>query len=217
LNLFHDLLTYTSPIVLIIGSSCGIYLLGSIDAKSKRILTYLLVSLGADVVSRIVLANSGNNLIVLPIYSVFELLIIASLYYHLGIKKALLIPLVALGAIYIIGEIIYIDSSNVKTFQSYAKIVSSFVIVLLALQFFIEKLKSENEISQSTRRLNSAILAYFALNLILLLPINLLINQIASSIIYIWYAYLGATVLFYSYLSVFIWKNGKTQKQLRCG
>jgi hypothetical protein len=148
---------------------------------------------------------------------VLELLIIASIYCHLGVKKMLLIPLTVLGAIYIVGEIVYIDSYNVKSFQSYAKIASSFVIVLLALQFFTQKLKSDKEISPELQRLNLVMLAYFALNLLLLLPINLMINQIATSIIYIWYAYLGATVLFYSYLSAFLWKNGKTRKQLHCG
>ncbi len=217
MNLFHDLLAYASPLVLFVGTFVGIYWFKWLDRKSKWILIYLIVSLGIDIASRIVSTYNENNLIILPLYSVLELLIIASIYCHLGVKKMLLIPLTVLGAIYIVGEIVYIDSYNVKSFQSYAKIASSFVIVLLALQFFTQKLKSDKEISPELQRLNLVMLAYFALNLLLLLPINLMINQIATSIIYIWYAYLGATVLFYSYLSAFLWKNGKTRKQLHCG
>ena len=203
--------------MLFVGTFVGIYWFKWLDRKSKWILIYLIVSLGIDIASRIVSTYNENNLIILPLYSVLELLIIASIYCHLGVKKMLLIPLTVLGAIYIVGEIVYIDSYNVKSFQSYAKIASSFVIVLLALQFFTQKLKSDKEISPELQRLNLVMLAYFALNLLLLLPINLMINQIATSIIYIWYAYLGATVLFYSYLSAFLWKNGKTRKQLHCG
>ena len=217
MNLFHDLLAYASPLVLFVGTFVGIYWFKWLDRKSKWILIYLIVSLGIDIASRIVSTYNENNLIILPLYSVLELLIIASIYCHLGVKKMLLIPLTVLGAIYIVGEIVYIDSYNVKSFQSYAKIASSFVIVLLALQFFTQKLKSDKEISPELQRLDLVMLAYFALNLLLLLPINLMINQIATSIIYIWYAYLGATVLFYSYLSAFLWKNGKTRKQLHCG
>ena len=203
--------------MLFVGTFVGIYWFKWLDRKSKWILIYLIVSLGIDIASRIVSTYNENNLIILPLYSVLELLIIASIYCHLGVKKMLLIPLTVLGAIYIVGEIVYIDSYNVKSFQSYAKIASSFVIVLLALQFFTQKLKSDKEISPELQRLDLVMLAYFALNLLLLLPINLMINQIATSIIYIWYAYLGATVLFYSYLSAFLWKNGKTRKQLHCG
>lgn len=178
---------------------------------------YLLMSLTIDIASRIVLAQFGNNLIFLPLYSAFELLIIASIFHQLGTKSMLLVPLVSLGLIYITVELIYIDSYNVRSFQSYAKIASSFVLVILALQFFIQKLKLDKEISKDIQQLNVAILVYFALNLVLLLPINLLINQIATSIIYIWYAYFGATIVFYSYLSYFIWKNGKTRKRLPSG
>lgn len=217
MKLFDAILSLSSVLVLTLGCFFGLISLKWIDKKSKRILIYLAVSLAFDIASRIVSFYSGNNLIFLPLYSLGELLLLSSVYLHLKIKKSLLIPLTVLGGLYILGEIIYIDSYNVKSFQSYAKIVSSFVLVLLALQFFMELLKSEKEVPQTIRQLNLVVLIYFSLNLILLLPINLLINQITSSIIYIWYAYLGATVLFYSYLSFFIWKNGKTQKQLRCG
>lgn len=217
MGIVDDIITYGSPFILLVGSLLGMFYLKSLNKTSKFVLAYLLMSLTIDVTSRIVLAQFGNNLIFLPFYSALELLIIASVFHQLGTKSMLLIPLVSLGLIYIIGEIIYLDSYNVRSFQSYAKIASSFVLVILALQFFIQKLKTDKEISKDIQQLNVAILVYFALNLILLLPINLLINQIATSIIYIWYAYLGATIVFYSYLGYFIWKNGKTRKRLPYG
>lgn len=217
MNLFDYVLSYSSPLVLIIGVLFGLFFFGSIDKTRRRVLLYLIVSLVVDLSSRVVLIKTGNNLIFLPLYSAFELLIIASIFHQLGTKSMLLVPLVSLGLIYITVELIYIDSYNVRSFQSYAKIASSFVLVILALQFFIQKLKLDKEISKDIQQLNVAFLVYFALNLVLLLPINLLINQIATSIIYIWYAYFGATIVFYSYLSYFIWKNGKTRKRLPSG
>lgn len=210
---FQDFLTYLSPLVLLLGSIIGIFSIQRISPVSKVLLMYLIVSFITDIISRILLESYGNNLIVLLVYSAIELLMISCIYGLLKTEKWVVILLTSMGIAYIIGEIIYIDSYDVDTFQTYTKIVSSFILVIFSFRYFLDNLVKEQIIQGEVQWLNFTILFYFALNIILLLPLNLLINQSETSIVFTWYAYLIATVAFYSYLSIFIWKNGRIQTQ----
>lgn len=152
-----------------------------------------------------------------PIFSLFELSLFAMFFYDfIKTKKAIIIAVLS-GLFYIISEIVYIDTFDVKAFQSYAKIASSFLIVFIVLYKITWQLNKDEILAKEAQYLNYAIMLNFALNLLLLLPINLLVNSSSTLVTSIWISYLVITVLFYLYLSYTIWKNGKSRKRLSSG
>lgn len=152
-----------------------------------------------------------------PIFSLVELSLFITFFYSFIKTKKALFATVLLGILYILSEIIYIDTYDVKAFQSYSKIASSFLIVFIVLYKITWQIIKDKIVAQKEQYVNYAILLNFALNLLLLLPINLLVNSSSALVTSIWIAYLVITVLFYLYLSYTIWKNGKSRKQLYSG
>lgn len=217
MNLYKLLLTYSSPTVLLIGVLCGIYYFKFIDRRNRWLLLFLIVCIAFDVIARYMGTSSGNNLILWPLFSLVELLLISAVFLSFIRKSFVLISLLSAGSIYILTEIIYIDVYNVTVFQSYAKIISSFLLVLVIIYMIIWQLKNDINVPEHSLELNTVLLVNYALNLLLLLPINLLINANSGLITIIWIFYLGVTVLYYSYLSYVIWKNGKNRKRLHYG
>lgn len=214
---YKYVLTYSSPLILILGGVLGLFYFKFLNRIDRIILLYLIISLSFDFLSRTMGNVNNNNLILWPLLSLTELLIFFKLYLNLIRQKNLVWILTSVGVLYIVTEIIYVDSYNIRTFQPYSKVVASFLIVLFVLINLFEHLKNEIEISKRNQYLNSVLLSYFALNIVLLLPINFLINVDSTVTIYIWTAYLIATILFYSCLSFLICKNGKNQKRLHYG
>ncbi|MBL4705267.1 MAG: hypothetical protein JKY54_12150 [Flavobacteriales bacterium] len=165
--------------------------------------------------ARIVGGIAFNNLILFNVLSIVEILTFSWLYYTMINQKRWVWLLGAAAIAYVFVETLGIDADEVASFQSYSKMVSSFAIVIMGLKYILEHVKEERSILN--RNLNYVIIFYFSLELILLLPLNFLINQDSNLIFYIWFLHLGINILLYVYLIRFIWKNGKIQKQLRSG
>lgn len=213
---YKYILTYGSPFTLLIGGIFGMYYLKYLSKSYKLILSYLAISLIIDITSRIMAGMNNNNLILWPILSLIEINIFSLVFIPI-IRKKFLWIFTAIASAYIIYEIIIIDSFNASSFQPYAKIISSAIIVLYLLIVLIQRIKNESILSRKEQVFNLTILCYFALNVVLLLPINFLINENPEITIYIWTTYLILTILFYSCLSILLWKNGKNQKRLYFG
>jgi hypothetical protein len=143
------------------------------------------------------------------------MLFFSLLYLQFIRLKQLVWVLGGFGIIYAIVETLQIDPFNITSFQPYSKMVSSFIIVTMALFYIFGQIKAERKIAE--RYLNYSIIFYFSLELILLLPINLLINYESFIVYFVWFLHLCINLLFYIFLIRFIWKNGKTQKQLPYG
>ena len=210
--IYKYILTYGSPLTLLLGGILGLIYFKHLNRTHRLLLLYLAVSLGFDFTARTMANFNNNNLILWPLLSIVELLIFSGIYIKI-IKTKLLWIATALGSIFIVYEIINIDAYNTSAFQPYSKVVSSFLIVFFILYNFILHIRSDKDISRINQFLNSVVLGYFALNIILLLPINFLINEKSGLTMYIWTAYLIITILFYTCLTVLICKNGKTRKR----
>ncbi|MFT5250056.1 MAG: hypothetical protein ACI93P_001791 [bacterium] len=144
-----------------------------------------------------------------------EILSFSILYMQFTHLKRLIWILGGIGIIYTIVETLQIDATNTSTFQSYSKIISSFIIVIMALSYILGQIKEEENIEN--RFLNYSIIVYFSIELILLLPLNFLINNESHSVYYVWFSHLCINLFFYIFIIRFIWKNGKTHKQLSSG
>ncbi len=217
MDVYGDILAISSPLSLIIGLLIGIYYRKCLKRDHRILCMYLFVCIFFDVFSRYLGSISGNNLITWPLFSLVELFVFSAFYLETLKKRKWILGVVLLGISYILFEIIYIDAYNVKVFQSYAKIVTSFLIVVIVLAKIIREVQTDQIISKNEQRLNNIILIVFSLNVLLLLPINLLVNGSSVLITAIWIIYLSITVLFYIYLSFTIWKNGKNRKRLSYG
>lgn len=215
---YIDAVSYVCPLILGFGIVLGFKYYKSLDAVNRLLLFYIIVSLAFDLLSRIIGEINGNNLILWPLLGLMELLIFSKLYLKLiqG-KKRVLTLLAAIGAVYMLAEIAFIDSGNQTSFQPYSKVVASFLIVLMVCIYFLQQIKQEQKIVKPHLYLNFAILIFFALNLVLLVPLNFLINQASDLTFYVLFIYMIVNLIFYTYLIYFIWKNGKNQKPSRYG
>lgn len=210
--LYKNFLTYLSPLILSIGIIGGCFHYHKLNVVCKTLFFYLIASLTIDISARLLANSSDNNLILWIFLSAIELLSFTLIYYHfLTRHKWLAKFFFALGLIFIFYEITTIDFDQSNTFQSYAKVVSSFIVSILVLFYFFNYLNKTANLQWSKVRIHLIIFFYFTLNVILLLPINFLINQASGITIYIWYLYLTTTLAFYTYITLFIWKNGKIQ------
>ena len=211
-----EFIMYLSPVFLIVGVSVGTYFYESLSKVYKILLLYLWVCLMIDLLGHISAITLGNNLVFIPIFGIVELVIISLLY-----RKFLLVKNKALGVIillavsYMLYELVHLTYFEPTKFQSYARVIDTFLLVSMSLLYTFQKVRQEPNMNYFS--LNSTILIYFSVNLIIFLPINFLINEASMLKFYFWIANLIFTLLFYAALTLIIWKHGKTQRQLRFG
>lgn len=206
--------TYLSPIVLIGGVGVGKYYFKNIDFPHKIIMFYLLGMLVVDLSARFFGEWYGSNLVFIPILGLAELVAFSFFFSCLGLRENkvkfwMLLIFDALAAVYMLWEMAQIDRAQLEGFQSYSKIISTFLIVVLSINLFVEKIWSVKNISSELFYLNSVILMYFSMILIIFIPIDFLINDTTGAKFYIWFANLLLTLLFYLFLIGSIWRNGK--------
>lgn len=212
-----DFCTYFSPIILSVGLGMGIYYFKRLNFLLKVITFYMGSMLFLDVLAYIFGEAYGNNLVFIPIFGFLELFIFSLFYYSLGIKetiikKGLLITTVIGMFLFTLWEILKVYNAPVEEFQSYSKVISTLFIVLLSIGFFIENIVKRKDISASIFFINSGILLYYSLTLIIFLPIDFLIHDNTGLKFYFWFANLIFTYVFYIFLILSIWKNGKIQE-----
>lgn len=215
---FAKALSFLSPATLLVGVIFGFFYNKYLSNVYKSITFYLLLMLCIEVLTK-TLGALGNNLIVLPVFSLIELTFFLYLYNKHLLKKnnKFFIAIGLIGILYIFSEIIlYFVLNNVKPkqFQPYSKVVDNFIVILMTLAFFHEKIKNYKEAKWNNFRLNSVILGFFTINLIIFLPFNFLVNESTGLKYYFWLINIVIIVLFYTYLTWSIWKNGRGRKQL---
>lgn len=218
---FYEFLSHFT--LLCLGMPCIGFLLGMLNYKSldithKGVSWYLLAMVLVDIMSRI-LGTTGNNLIGLLFYSLLEMTMFTFFYfrYFLKARHPWVLFLFSLGFIYIIYEILIFDRTTMATYQSYAKVVDDFVIIILALTYIHEKVNVFKEAKWGNFRLNAVLIAFFSINLVFFLPFNFIINRSSGYQFYFWFGISITILTFYSYLTYSIWKNGRTQKLLPFG
>ena len=208
---YKELFGYLSPLILLVGVIIGLVYYKRLNQSSRLVFYYLIVCLATDILGQVMYIITDNNLILWVLFAIAELLIFSNFFYKKLKMKKLVMFMAGMGIVYMIMEFIFIDT-NATSFQAYSKVISSFLIVLMVILLFWEKMRAAKSIDKSEMKLMFGILVYYALNVVLLLPINFLINNGSSTVIYVWYIYLVATIFFYSLLTFLLWKNGRTLK-----
>jgi hypothetical protein len=214
-KVFSEIITKASPLVLFLGTSVGIYFYKRLDIIAKVLFFYLAGSLVIDLSSRLIAEITGNNLFLFFVLTVLELFVFLKMFYHLMKKKALVLGIGCLGVLYTLVESIYINTIDTKVFQPYSKALGPLVIVIVALLFFFELIRDEENLYKNEGDylvLNSTVLCFFALQFLIFLPLNFLINQDIDLAGYVFVGNVFFLILFYLYLTYFIWKRGKNLK-----
>lgn len=204
------------PVLLALGLSGVLYYSRSLDKVHLILLGYLFICLGVDISSRIYASVYGNNLVFISISGFLELIAFAAFYYHFITMKWFFWPLILIS----LTAMILLDSKGINmggaaSFQSYARVITSFTITTMSIICFFDWISSEANIRKDLLLLNSAVLFFYAFNLVCFLPVNFMINAQAG--IGFWFANFLVTLAFYTLLIVLIWKHGKSRKQLRRG
>lgn len=218
---FIEILKYLpdlSPIVLSMGLFFGIKRYKYLDKLHKCIFFYLSVMLVLEILIRVLQLINNNNLVILPVYSLIELILLSYFYnkYLFSKPNKLLIALSIAGCSFIIAEIFQyfiFNTLDVKQFQPYAKVADNFIVILFALLFFYQKMRDFKETRWDNFRLNIAILVFFTFNTIIFLPLNFMINESSGVKYYFWTGNVVMLILFYIYLTSLIWKNGMVNKK----
>lgn len=179
------------------------------------LLFYLCINLTIDIIGKLMYYYEINNVTLFNIVGISEIIIFSIFYLNILKNKKLIYFLSSIGVIYSLVEIVLINSQNIVSFQSYAKVISAFIIITISLYYIMNQLLREKEIE--LKQLVFVIISYFSLELIFLLPLNFLVNNTSNLVVYIWLFRLSCNLLFYSFLIYTLWKNGKTQKQLSSG
>ncbi|WP_297333503.1 hypothetical protein, partial [Flavobacterium sp.] len=157
----QDFLPSLEYIALACGLIIGAILFRRLNMLHKSLYIYLII-MSVVASAAHILANTGNNLIVMPVYCILDLCSLTYLYnvYLLSRKNIFLIGLSSVGLIYIITEALNIfvfNELNVKTFQPYMKIVVNFVVIIYALYFIYEKINTYSDYKFKDFGFNAAI------------------------------------------------------------
>lgn len=208
-----------NPFALSSGLVIGLYLYKRLNNLHKNILYYLALMLGIDLLGRTLASIYGANIIVLPLYSLTEMLFFLYFYNtQLFFKPSkVFIGLGIAGTLYIVIEIMQyfiLETLDLKQYQPYAKVIDNFNIILMALTFFYQKMDHFNETRWGNFKLNTAILIYFTINTLVFLPFNFLVNETSGVKFYFLTGNVLMTLFFYIYLISLIWKNGSENRKL---
>jgi hypothetical protein len=213
---FSDFFSFLSPILLSVGLFLGILYHKKINSLYKSITIYLGMMLLIEILIREVRIY-GSNFILLPIYTLIELCFFTFFYktFLLHRYSKLFVGLGILGSAYIIGETIayfVLDNIDTKEFQPYAKVVDNFIIILMALAFYLEKISQFKESGWKHFKLNTVILAFFTITILVFLPFNFMINETTGLKHYFWVINTICLILFELYLTYSIWQNARQNK-----
>jgi len=208
-----NILTLLSPATLIAGVIIGLINYRERNVVGRAITIYMLLMLLVDLASRIFEYYYKNNLIILVVYSLLELLLFTYFFYKYFFKARhrIVFVICVLSALYILWELFTFKRMAAKDFQSYAKVADNFTVITLVLAFYYERINRFRESKWDYFQLNAIILIFFSVTLIFFLPFNFIIN-ISGLQFYFWLGILLTTVLFYLYLTWYLWKNGRTRR-----
>lgn len=198
----------------------GIVTFKKLQPLYKWLFFYMLIALIFHVLSNYFGFVYGNNQSWIQAYGFFELLIFIFIYRLFLLKKltGMIFFIVGiLGLIYMVGENVLTNFFDLKNIQYYSRAIDAFLIVLASVLYFLEQIGRSKTVDIAKMILNGAILVYFSLNLIIILPINYFINADSKLINIFLVSNMITTTLFYIYLTYSLWKNGKIQKPLRTG
>lgn len=214
-----NIVTFISPIILIVGVLLGIFMFKRLKKSNQLLVFYLGFSLTFDILSRYFgyIAQSKYNLFLIPVYGFLELGFLSVLYYRyiLRSKSKYLLSFIVFMHLLILVEIFFGKGLfHPESFQSFGKVIADASIILYSIYFYLKIFKGQIPIRSEYAFLNAVVLIYFSINLIIYLAINFLVNAQFKLVVAFWIINLLSVIVFELILISLLWKDGRTRKTL---
>jgi len=211
---------YLSPILCALGCAVGFQSFSRLSSICKLFTSYLFLAMITDIASRVAAVVFDSNLVFIPFFGLVELIFFSLLfrYFLLPQTSIYLLGLSIVGVIWIVIDIMFTIDQEPYYFQSYGKVLSNGIILCYVLHYFknfiIGALKREQHYYMS---LIIVLFIYLGITFLLVLPVNLLVNSNSSIVFIFWSIQFVSTILLYSYIIYFQWKNGRTKTYFSFG
>ena len=212
-EIWIELLISLTTIASFAGVCIGAMLYKKLNYVGRYLFLYLIAAFITDLTSRYLHTVFNNTLILVPLFGFIELLIFSIIYRHMVFKNNYLFkPIITIFLILILVDIFTSNAFTPKEFQSYGRILDSIVIIFFSLFFYWKMLNNESNQNRNLLRLNTAIFLFFLFNCLWFVVTNFIVNIPYKTTLFLWYAILILTPLFYSFLTFYLWKNGRMLK-----
>ncbi|MFL9842846.1 hypothetical protein [Flavobacterium rhizosphaerae] len=153
----------------------------------------------------------GYNYIFQPYYAITEIAFFIYFYnkYLLSKKYKALLALQVFICVYDMAEILYYAFNPVSPaqFQSYGKPLGNFLVIIMVLTYFYEKINSFDAHRAKHIGFNLMVFLYFSCSTLVFLPFNFMLNESTGIKFYFWTFNAVLIFIFYSYLCLQIIKN----------
>jgi hypothetical protein len=217
---FYNLISPTTPIVLLIGILVGIFNFRHFSKGFRVIFAYLVMALIIDLLSRYFgyYSHLKYNLFLHPIYGFLELVFFSTLYYKyiLHSKSIPLLLFIIFMLLLIVFEFVFVNKLfDQKSFQSFGRVIADLSIISFCLLYYWEVFKGRVAMRPDISFLNATAIIYYSINLIIFLFINFLVNESLRIVNVFWMVNLISVISFYLVLIWLIWQDGKIRKILR--
>lgn len=210
---FLDGMTWLVPIILIMGNT-GIIRYKKLDLPyQKAIFLYLLLSLGADLGSRLWSSIFRENLGFITGFAIVEIILFSYIYYVILLPNYKWIGLSISGllVVYMLYDLLFDFQSHFNLFQTYTRSLGSAFICLSGILYSLDIIKNGRPNSLPLR-LNAIFIFYFGLAFTMYLPINFIINAPSEISIILWSLFLLLVITYYGLLFQHLWRYGKSRK-----
>ena len=205
LELLQNISLFASITTIILGVVC--LLLTVTNLKDKSLFCqYLFLCALAEIINLYGAYAQKETLMIIPVFSFFELLIFVNYFKTQFAAKKLNIILL-IGGLLAVVDVFLIHNNPQGSLFVVSRVCNSIVLIVLAFYSIYSV-----ELPKRYVRINFAIVLYFSLTFVHFLLLNLLINVKESEIFIIWITYSLACVVFNFLLFFDSWKFGKIHR-----
>ncbi len=212
----HIYAYFLIPAILLVGVVVGTIYFKSLSPIYRGFTIYLWLCLIFDFFNRLFGHVFENNLMLIPIFGLFEFTFFSVMYrYYLFDKNYRWIsPFFCFVLFIMLYDTFYAFGLPIVEYQSYTRILDSLAILIYGFVFLFQLLSKNLRYAKTMLKVIATSIFYGAISLIVFLPINFLIKAESKNDVRLWVfsIHFVATSMFYIELILAIWKSGKTQQ-----
>lgn len=213
-NQLLEFIAWLSPICATIGLL--IYFIRNRSSRPSMawLPVYLSGAVLFDLLTRFLGSQLLSNLVLVPVYGLFEIIIFTWFFSQFlsGKARKLIFIISGLIAAYLLYETVISLQTPVDQFQSLGRSASALTIVFFSILLHLQSISQAQERSPLHFWLNALITLYFLVSSVWYLTVNFFVNQPSSTVFYLWLVFALTTPLFYLCLPLVLRKPGKTLK-----
>lgn len=204
-ELLKNISLFASVTTIILGLICLI-LLASNFKETSLFSKFLLLCAFAEIVNLYGAYAQKQTLMIIPIFSFFELVVFVN-YFKTQFAARKLNIILVLGGLLALVDAYLIQYNPLGSVFVVSRVCNSIILIVMAIYGVYSLALPKRYV-----RINFAIILYFSLTFVHFLLLNLLINVKESEIFVIWITYSLACVAFNFLLFFDLWKFGKIHK-----